>query len=149
MTDSFYQIPRKVHRCADYRALNGNAVKLLNALTFQFIGKNNGDLGAAWSVMRDKHGFKSPLVLDNAVYELLNADLITRTRQGGRGKCSLYALNWLRINPCDGKLEVQPTTIPPRYKWDQKSLSGKRPWKSKWKVKKELKELEAQCTTHT
>jgi len=37
---------------------------------------------------------------------------------------------------------VQPKTIPPRHKWDQEALSGKRPWKSKWQVKKELKELE-------
>ena len=131
MNDSFYQIPRKVHRCADYRALSGNAVKLLNALAFQFIGKNNGDLGAAWTVMRDKHGFRAPMTLRNARDELLNADLITRTRIGGLGKCSLYAVNWLKINPCNGKLEVQPKTMPPRNKWDQEVLSGTRPWKPK------------------
>lgn len=136
MNDSFYQIPRKVHRCADYRILNGSSVKLLNALTFQFLGNNNGDLGAAWSVMRDKHGFKSPETLNNALHELLNADLVTKTRQGCLGKCSLYAVNWLKINPCDGKLEVQPKTIPPRYKWDQEALSGKRPWKPKKRRKK-------------
>ena len=131
MNDSFYQIPRKVHRCADYRTLNGHAVKLLNALTFQFIGENNGDLTAAWTVMRDEHGFKSPETLNNAMKELINADLITKTRQGCLGRCSLYAVNWLKINPCDGKLEVQPTTIPPRHKWNQKALSGERPRKPK------------------
>jgi len=136
MTDSFYQIPRKVHRCADYRALKGNAVKLLNALTYQFYGKNNGDLTTAWSVMRNKHGFNSPMTLRNALHELLNADLVTKTCQGGLGKCSLYAVKWLKINPCDGKLEVQPTTTPPRHTWDQKALSGKRPWKPKKSRKK-------------
>ena len=72
MNDSFYQIPRKVHRCADYRALNGNAVKLLNALTYQFYGNNNGDLTAAWSVMRNKYGFNSPMTLDCIFRPIVN-----------------------------------------------------------------------------
>ena len=72
----------------------------------------------------------------HALYELLNADLVTKTRQGGLGRCSLYAVKWLKINPCDGKLEVQPTTTPPRHTWDQKALSGKRPWKPKKSRKK-------------
>ena len=123
VADSFYKIPRKVHRCADYRYLNGNAVKLLNALACQFTGHNNGNLTAAWTVMRDQHGFRSPTTLDRARKGLLDANLIKLSRQGGLGRCSLYAVTWLQINPCDGKLDIQPTTLPPRIDWNQQLRS--------------------------
>jgi hypothetical protein len=117
--DSWYQIPRKVHRCADFRHLSSHAKVLLISLTYQFYGNNNGDLTAAWSVMRKDHGFKSPNTLDRARKSLLDAHLITQTRQGGLGKCSLYAITWLKINPCDGKLDTQPTALPTRTNWDR------------------------------
>lgn len=44
----------------DYKNLSGNAVKLLLALCYQFRGHNNGNLTAAWSVMQEQHGFRSP-----------------------------------------------------------------------------------------
>ena len=119
MADSFYQIPRKVHRSADFRHLSSHAKVLLISLTFQFYGNNNGDLTAAWSVMQKKHGFKSPSTVDRARKALLNANLIIQSRQGGLGKCSLYAVTWLKVYPCEGKLDIQPTTLPPRTGWDQ------------------------------
>lgn len=118
MADSFYQVPRKVHRCADFRHLSAHAKVLLFSLIYQFYGNNNGDLTAAWVVMRKQHGFRSPSTLDRARKALLDANLITLTRQGGLGRCSLYAVTWLKINPCDGKLDVQPTTMPTRSSWD-------------------------------
>jgi hypothetical protein len=118
--DSFYQMPRKVHRCADYRGLSGSGVKLLNALNFQFRGKNNSDLTAAYSVMQKQHGFRSKATLHKALKELLDAHLIVMTRQGGLGRCSLFALAWRPIDDCTGRaLDLRPTKIPPRTTWHQ------------------------------
>jgi hypothetical protein len=114
----FSALPRKVHRSADYRKLGGNATKLLNALSYQFTGKNNGDLTVAFSVMSKEHGFVSKGTLVRATKELVNARLIIETKKGGlyQGP-SLYALTWIPIHPCSGKLDVQPTSNPPRYSW--------------------------------
>ena len=123
MADSFYKIPRKVHRSADFRHLSSHAKALLISLVYQFYGNNNGDLTAAWTVMRDQHGFRSPTTLDRARKGLLDANLIKLSRQGGLGRCSLYAVTWLQINPCNGKLDIQPTTLPPRTDWNQQQRS--------------------------
>jgi hypothetical protein len=34
---------------------------------------------------------------------------IEQTRQGGKNQCSLYAVTWLAIDECNGKLDVNPT----------------------------------------
>ena len=106
-------------RSEDYRSLRGNAVKLLNALVFQFNGNNNGDLCAAWSVMHEQHGFSSKGTLTRALQELLDKNLIVKTRsslfQNPNNQCALYALTWLRRHECPGKnLEMRPTLLPDR-----------------------------------
>lgn len=115
----YIAIPHTVMRSADYRNLHGRAVKLLNALAFQYNGRNNGDLTAAWSVMSEQHGFRSRTTLKRALQELMNANLITRTRHGyfhnPGGQCALYAVNWYAIHDCPGKkLELKPTNGPLR-----------------------------------
>ena len=118
-TRSFAGIPRIVIESEDYRSLSGNAVKLLLALAYQFRGKNNGDLTMAWSVMKEKHGFKSPVTVDQARKQLLKANLIMQTRAGmfqnPGGRCALYAITWQAIDECKGKyLDVKPTRLAPR-----------------------------------
>lgn len=116
--DSFYQMPRKVHQSFDYRHLSGNAVKLLNALNCQFRGNNNGDLTAAFSVMQKQHGFNSKQTLQRVLNELMKAYLVVKSRQGGLGRCCLYALTWHSVNECIGKsLEIRPTKMPLRNQW--------------------------------
>tara|TARA_R110002111_G_scaffold99948_4_gene154806 strand:- start:502 stop:915 length:414 start_codon:yes stop_codon:yes gene_type:complete len=121
---SFAGIPRIVLDSADYINLSGNAVKLLVEFSRQFKGKNNGDITAAWSLMR-RRGFKSKATLSRAVSELMAANIITRTREGAFSRsgprCALYALNWQSIDECGGKLDVPPTKIPIR----KFSLEGK------------------------
>jgi len=112
------QIPHVVMDSDDYRNLPPNAVRLLNAMVYQYRGKNNGDLTAAFTYMRD-FGFKSKETLHKAIRELLDARLIVRTRRGmfmnPGGRCSLYALTWQRIDECPGKkLDVNATRTPPR-----------------------------------
>lgn len=111
-------IPRVVMDSDDFKSLPGNAVKLLLALSYQYRGKNNGDLTAAYSVMSKKFGFKSQATLSAALNALLGAGMIQRTRihqfmNPGR-KCALYAVTWVSRDECDGKLDCGPTVKPLR-----------------------------------
>ena len=112
-TRGHIQIPHIVMDSDSYRSLPANAVKLLNALVYQYRGKNNGDLTAAFNYMKD-FGFKSKETLNSAIKQLLDAEMIVRTRRGWfmnpGGRCALYALTWHNIDECPGKsLEIGPT----------------------------------------
>lgn len=96
-----------------YPGLSHSAVHLLVDLTRQFNGFNNGDLSAAWGLMR-KRGWRSRSTLAGACNQLEERGLIRKTRQGGRNKCNLYAITWNAIDECRVKLDCSPTSIPPR-----------------------------------
>lgn len=107
----YLHIPHDV-LCSDaYYSLDGWACRLLVDIAGQFRGKNNGDLCAAWSVMKSK-GWRSPATLNKSLKALVDSGLIQQTRQGGRNKCSLYAVTWRPIDDCKGKLEVRATQKP-------------------------------------
>lgn len=111
----FVKLPHAVIRSVSYQKLSAYAVKLLLDLCNQFNGKNNGDLSAAYSVMK-KIGWRSPTTLNKSIHELLKAGFIDLTRQGGQNKCALYALGFHAIDDCGGKLDVKPTEYP-RKRW--------------------------------
>lgn len=110
-TGPFLNIPKEVLGSEAYFSLRGWQVKLLVDIASQFNGKNNGDLTAAWSVMRER-GWKSPGTLNKALKDLLDTGLIEETRSGGRHRCTLYAVTWRGIDECKGKLDVNPKTAP-------------------------------------
>ena len=113
---SFAGIPRAVMDCPDYINLSGSAVRLLNEMSYQYRGKNNGDLCPAWTLMKER-GFCSKSTLSKAIQELLLAEMILLTRQGHfiKNKASLYALTWESIDECLSKrLDESPTRIPSR-----------------------------------
>lgn len=111
-------IPLRVMRTRKFAALSAWAVRLLLELTSQYNLYNNGDLMAAYSVLKDR-GFNSKATLNRAIRDLLDSGMIVMTRQGGKNQCSLYALSWQPINHCPDKrtkqhkLDVAETTIPP------------------------------------
>ena len=102
-------IPREVVESRQYAELNGNAVKLMVDLHGQYRGYNNGDLCAAYSIMK-KRGWRSKGTLQTAIDRLKRGRWILVTRQGGRNKPSLYGLTYLQIDECGGKLDIQSTT---------------------------------------
>lgn len=116
-TKGFAGVPRVVMRHPDYINLPACAKVLLFELALQFLGKNNGDLQIALSLMKER-GFNSPATLNKAKKALLAANLIVCAREGQfmnpGGTCSLYALSWLPIDECNGKHHLQPTTVPIR-----------------------------------
>jgi len=111
-------IPHDVMESADFLRLSFRARALLLDIVYQYNGSNNGDLTAAFGFMR-KRGWRSKETLSAAVSDLLEADLIRKSRDGvfqnPGAKCNLYALTWHRVDECRGKgLELEPTSTPLR-----------------------------------
>lgn len=98
---------------SDFKNLSPRAMKLLIDIGAPYNGHNNGDLSSAMKLMKCR-GWKSNDQLHKAKQELLKKNLIMVTRQGGRKLATLYALTWIRIDDCNGKLDVKSTKIPPR-----------------------------------
>lgn len=112
---TFLSVPHHIMDSDNFQSLSGSALKLLLDLGRQFNGINNGDLCVTMSVMKQR-GWKSNDTLQRAKNELLEKGWITLTRQGGLNiKCSLYALTWLPIDDCKGKIEVSPTRTPSNH----------------------------------
>ncbi|TEP95575.1 hypothetical protein IPC65_05170 [Pseudomonas aeruginosa] len=114
---TFAALPHAVMDSEDFRALSGGALKVLLGLLRQYRGMNNGDLSASFTQAK-QWGVNSRTTLSKALDELQDHDLIIRTREGKfikpGGCCALYAITWRPIDPCEGKIEVSPTTTPPR-----------------------------------
>lgn len=109
-TGRFFGIPAAVLDSDNYKAMSFKARALLLDLGSQYRGHNNGDLAAAWSIMK-RRGWKSKDTLQRALRELLEAGMIEQTRWGGLHCCSLYGVTWLAIDECGGKLDVTATTF--------------------------------------
>ena len=103
-------MPHRLLECEPYTRLSGKGVKLLLDLFAQYRGNNNGDFGMAWTVMK-RRGWRSRDTLRNALKELIEYGFIVQTRQGGRHRCNLYAVTWLAIDDCKGKLDCAPTNV--------------------------------------
>ena len=111
-------IPHSVMESESYWLSSGNALKLLLELVKQYNGRNNGNLSAAFSVLKSR-GWRSKKTLSRCLTELLKRGLIVKTREGWfrnpGARCALYALTWLPIDECEGKdLELGPTRGPYR-----------------------------------
>lgn len=107
----FAGIPHHILDCPNYQQIGAWESRLLLELARQYNGSNNGDLSAPWSQLKDR-GWKSKGTLNKALKTLLRFGFIELTRQGGKHRCALYALTWLDIHDCKGKLEVRPTSTP-------------------------------------
>lgn len=117
-SERFAGIPHRVLETDSYVGLPNRAKALLLDITYQYNGRNNGDLTAAFGFMKTR-GWSSKETLSAAVSDLVKAGLIIKTRDGvfqnPGAKCNLYALVWRAIDECPGKnLEVEPTRTPPR-----------------------------------
>ena len=117
-TGRFVAFPHAVMKTEDYTGLSYKSKALLLDIALQYNGRNNGDLTVALAVLRNR-GWKRQATISEAVKELLDADLIIRTREGQfrnpHSQCALYAITWQPIDECNGKdLCVNPTTTAPR-----------------------------------
>ena len=122
-------IPHAVMDSANWRQCSGTTVKLICDLARQYNGHNNGDLCAALSVLK-RRGWNSGDTVGNALREARHYGLLLLTRQGGLHRASLYALAWLAIDDCGGKLERSASATPPGD-WKQPREPFKRPPKKR------------------
>ena len=107
----FAALPFDVISSERYRSLSHSAARLLIDLMMQLHSSNNGDISAAQSVL-ERYGWRDS-TRKRGLKELVKNELIVMTRQGGKHKCSLYAVSWRSIDYCNGKLDVQETKGPP------------------------------------
>lgn len=108
----FVTVPLSVLDSRAYIEAGAYARMLLFDLLQQYRGNNNGDLCAAWKLMRPR-GWRSEATLNKAKRELLELGLIVETRKGARpNKASLYALTWYALDDCGGKLDISPQAFP-------------------------------------
>jgi hypothetical protein len=82
---------------------------LLVDLSQQFTGSNNGDLSAAPKILQP-FGWRSRGTVDDALVELVALGFLVQTRQGGRNRCSLYAVTWRGID--EGPHDARPDPVP-------------------------------------
>ena len=115
----FLSLPTHILNHPNVATLSSRATKLLIDLGVQYNGRNNGDLCAPLSLMK-KRGWNSNDQLHKAKKELVERGLILVARQGGLNKCNLYALTWLPIDDCGGKLDIRSTTVAP-HTWKEKT----------------------------
>ena len=95
----------------EYIQLSHKSKNLLTELLRQYNGRNNGDFCLTLSVIK-KRGWNSNDTIRSAAKELIEAELIILTRQGGRNMCSLYGITWEPIDECKNKLDIPPTKTP-------------------------------------
>lgn len=105
----FVAIPKNLLNSVAYRNLNHHAQALFIYMSAIFNGSNNGDISATFKYMK-KYGWRSSSTLHDAKEDLKKWGLIIETRQGGKNKCSLYAVTYRNIDFCGGKIDINPTT---------------------------------------
>jgi hypothetical protein len=108
----YVAFPFAVLNSVAFIGLSSHARMLLLDIAAQYRGNNNGDLCAAWKLMRPR-GWKSEETLNNAKRQLLARGLIAETRKGARpNKAGLYGLTWFDMDDCKGKLDMSPALFP-------------------------------------
>ncbi len=113
-----WAIPKALMRHPDFKQLSFSAVKVLVVLGEQYNGRNNGNLAATHTMLRQWGGMAKG-TLAAALRELQARNLIIKTRDYNRSRDgaspTLYALTWVNVDDCPGKmLEVSPTAKPRR-----------------------------------
>jgi len=122
---SFVQFQHRMLTDRRFLSLSARACKALFFLAGQYNGKNNGDLTIAWKIAQAR-GIKGNGNLRIAIQELIEAGFVIQTRQGGRNRCSLFALAWFPIDECAGKLDIPATRTAPDD-WLRKNLKSEPP----------------------
>lgn len=105
----------------NFKSLSGLACKMLFELGSQFKAYNNGDLQATWKLLKP-NGWVSKQSIQNSIEELERAGWIVRTRQGGRNRCSLYAITFQPVygnSKLDAPWSVRGKQYPAPNDWQK------------------------------
>lgn len=107
---TFAQLRHDLLDSENWRAAKPNTKCLVLELLRQYNGFNNGDLSISYAYLK-RRGWRSQNTLNKAIQEAIHLNLIVKTRQGGlyNTPC-LYAVTWLNIDHCKGKMDLQSPT---------------------------------------
>lgn len=109
-------IPWEVQDSTAYKGASGTATKMLFEIIRIHNGQNNGHLAVSESWLRTR-GWNSSDVIHRAKNELVERNLIVKTRQGGFNMGpDWWAVTWLSISDFTGIAEFNQTTFP-RGSW--------------------------------
>lgn len=115
---SAFVIPLTLLRHENFVRLSPTACKLVLDLARQYSGFNNGYLSAAESILKPM-GWRSESTIREAVSECLHYQVISKSRQGGKNRCNLFALTWNRIHEKPGKPLDVSATMSPSNDWKE------------------------------
>jgi hypothetical protein len=114
----FVSLPHTVLTSRALIELPAAAKALLLDMLTQYNGRNNGDICAAFKVMKQR-GWRSEETLFRARKALEESELISVTRAGGRpNRATLYGFTFYALDD-NPKLEVTSRTFP-RSSWKNK-----------------------------
>ena len=111
----YFAVPKEVMNHPNFLRLTPHAVKLIMDLGAQYRGKNNGDLCAAFSMMK-KRGWRSSDTLNTKLKELRHYGFIVVTQYGGLNMPNLYGFSWRRIDRVGEGSDVELGKTPNNYK---------------------------------
>lgn len=139
------RVPTEMQESPNWLNMSDRGKALFFTMFCQFKGQNNGDLCAAYALLKGK-GWPSKSKLMAARQELEHYGFIEVTRQGGKNKVpTLYALTFINVHKCWGKLNV-PATDYPSDKWRIPVEKWVNPYRDKRSASR-LKKLNRQVPT--
>lgn len=111
----YFGVPKNVLKHPNFINLSAHANKLLLDLGEQYLGKNNGDLCATWSFMRER-GWRSQETLDSKLKELRYYGFLVITQYGGLNRPNLYAFTWRNIDKASSDSDANVGETPNLWK---------------------------------
>lgn len=132
---SFTALPHHLFRATGGKpppaaVLSPRAHSLLIDIAQQLNGNNNGNLSAAPKVLAPYGRWTSRGTVDAALVELVALGFLEQTRQGGKNRCSLYAVTWLGID--EGPHDAGVNPVPSRLWLAENAPLRDQAWVRRW-----------------
>ena len=111
----YFGLPKVVLNHPNFLLLTPHAVKLLVDLGEQYNGTNNGNLCAAFSILKQR-GWRSQETLNTKLKELRYYGFIVATQLGGLNLPNLYAVSWRKVDHIGKDSEIRLGVTPNTHK---------------------------------
>ncbi|WP_455647988.1 hypothetical protein [Lonepinella koalarum] len=113
-TEPFVALPKNMMNSTAFKRLSPAENKVFVHLCAEYNGKNNGNITLPYN--RASEFNLSRQTLSKALKSLTEKGFIKVSRQGERGKLSLYALTYLEIHECLNKYGLSVHHLKPTIK---------------------------------
>ena len=92
----FAKLPRAAMQSPAVATLNNLPFRVLTIAAAECTGFNNGNINLVRANLK-QYGVHRSGAVQTAIDELIERGLLVKTRQGGLGSCSLYAVPWFEL----------------------------------------------------